>query len=57
MPDHLQDHWAKGGVCWGIFTLKPDTTYDHLAEDLELIWGATEAEEWLNVTFWVPAFT
>ncbi|MDQ5850597.1 MAG: hypothetical protein M3380_00725, partial [Chloroflexota bacterium] len=21
------------------------------------IWGTTEAEEWLNVTIWVPAFT
>ncbi|HSH77965.1 MAG TPA: DUF5615 family PIN-like protein [Herpetosiphonaceae bacterium] len=22
MPDHLQEHWAGGGVCWGVFTLK-----------------------------------
>ena len=44
-------------MCWGIFTLKPGTAYDHLAEDLEFIWGTSEAEEWLNVTFWVPAFT
>ncbi len=57
MPDHLQEHWAGGGVCWGVFTLKPGTTFHHLAEDLEFILAATEAEEWLNVTFWVPAFT
>lgn len=57
MPGHLQDHWAHGGSCWGIFWIKPGTTFDHLAEDLELIWGTMDAEEWLNTTFWVPAFT
>ena len=57
MPDHLEDHRVKGGTNWGIFSLKPNTTFIRLAEELELIWGTTEAEEWLNMLIWVPAFT
>lgn len=57
MPGHLQEHWGQGGVCWGILWIKPGTTYDRLAEELELIWGTMEAEEWRDVTIWVPAFT
>ena len=57
MPDHLRDHWSGGGICWGVFSVRRGTTYVRLAEERELLWGATEAEEWLNATIWVPSFS
>lgn len=57
MPDHLQEHWRNGGRCWGIFWVKPNTSFSKLAEELEFIWGTTEAEEWLDITLWLPEFT
>jgi Domain of unknown function (DUF5615) len=54
MPAHLEAHWAKGGVIWGLFWLRPKATIKELAEDLILIWETTEAEEWKDRLVWIP---
>ena len=46
MPEHLQNHWASNGFIWGLFWLKPNATIKELAEEVLLIWSATDAEEW-----------
>jgi hypothetical protein len=46
MPVHLQEHLDIGHHTPGIFTLNPNMTIGETAEELVLIWGASEAEEY-----------
>jgi hypothetical protein len=54
MPGHLDDHWAKGGQIWGLCWVRPQTPIGRLAEELQLIWEASEAEEWIDRLEWIP---
>jgi predicted nuclease of predicted toxin-antitoxin system len=55
MPDYLAEHYASGrNSHWGILWVRPNTTVSQLAATLHLIWFASEAEEWIDRTDWVP---
>jgi hypothetical protein len=54
MPIHLQDRLAAGRHVPGIFTLNPKMSFSETAEELALIWGASEAEEYLDQIFYLP---
>ena len=54
IPIHLEAHWATGGHIWGVGWVRPQIGVRHLAEELYLIWSASEAEEWLDRVEWLP---
>jgi hypothetical protein len=54
IPAHLADHAAEGKHHWGVVWVRPGTRLGALAESLYLIWGASEVEEWLDRTEWLP---
>jgi hypothetical protein len=54
MPGHLTDHWNSGGHIWGLLWVRPRTPLSKLAQDLLLVWDATEAEEWCDRLDWIP---
>ncbi len=54
MPNHLAAHWAAGGHIWGLFWVRPKTPIGKLAQELFLIWEASEAEEWIDKLDWIP---
>jgi predicted nuclease of predicted toxin-antitoxin system len=54
MPDHLQVHHAAGGHHWGITWIRPGAQIGQLVDALELIWTATDAEEWQDSLEWIP---
>ena len=54
MPEHIQAHWDNGGFIWGLFWLRPKASIRELADDLNLIWETTEAEDWKNQLAWIP---
>jgi hypothetical protein len=54
LPAHIEAHWAAGGRLWGIFWLRPGVRIGHLAQELHLIWEASEAEEWIDRLDWIP---
>jgi hypothetical protein len=49
MPAHLD----AGGQTWGVLWVKPGTPLGRLAQELFLVWEASEAEEWLNTAAWI----
>jgi hypothetical protein len=54
MPVHVANHFAAGGHHWGIFNVRPDTPIGDLVEAMILIWGASEAQEWVDRLEWIP---
>ncbi len=55
IPDHLVEHYAAGSDShWGILWVRPNITVGQLAAALHLVWFASEAEEWIDRTDWVP---
>jgi len=54
MPGHLKNHWDKGGRIWGLLWLRPSANLEIWAEELYLIWEASEAEEWIDRVDWIP---
>lgn len=54
MPEHLETHWSTGRKIWGLFWVRPKTSIGQLAENIYLVWEASEAEEWINVINWIP---
>jgi len=54
MPGHLKDHWARGGQFWGLCWVRPEYSIGTISEILYEIWGASEAEEWIDRTEWIP---
>ena len=54
MPVHLQDHLDAGHHAPGIFALNPNMTIGETAEELVLIWGASEAEEYIDQINYLP---
>ncbi len=54
MPGHVRDHLVADGHHWGVFRVRPRTTVWRLAEELHLVWQASEAEEWQDMLIWIP---
>jgi hypothetical protein len=54
MPSHLDDHWSSGRHTWGLFWLRPNLPLSKAAEELNLIWEVSEAEEWIDKIGWIP---
>jgi hypothetical protein len=54
MPVHLRDHLAAGRHVPGIFILNPKMTMGQTAEELAVIWGASEPEEHLDLVHFLP---
>ena len=48
MWQHLEDHWQNGGHVWGVFWVRRSASLGKLIKELLLIWGASEAKEWLD---------
>ncbi|NJP10344.1 MAG: DUF5615 family PIN-like protein [Leptolyngbyaceae cyanobacterium RU_5_1] len=54
MPGHLEDHWSTGARIWGLFWVRPKATVGQIAENIYLLWEASEAEEWIDTVDWIP---
>ncbi len=54
MDIHLAAHYAAGGQHWGILRLREWAPLGTVIEALYLIWAASEAEEWLDYSDWIP---
>ena len=54
MPGHVAQHLAAGRHHWGIFRTRPSASVADLREAIALLWGASEAEEWLDYFDWIP---
>ena len=54
MPTHVATHLAAGGHHWGVFRVRPRATIGQLADEICLIWEASEAEEWVDQMRWIP---
>ena len=57
IEQHLPAHLVDGGQTWGIFWVRPETSFRGLAEEIHMIWENSEAEEWINRHPTVPYFT
>jgi hypothetical protein len=54
MPMHLADHLASGRHVPGIFVLRDSMTFGEAAEELALIFGATEPAEHVDRLRYLP---
>ncbi|HEX6121775.1 MAG TPA: DUF5615 family PIN-like protein [Ktedonobacterales bacterium] len=54
MPGHIADHLAAGHHHWGVFRLTREFSLGELAEQIHLIWAASEAEEWIDRFEYLP---
>lgn len=55
IPAHLNEFFRQGQQShWGVLWIRPDAGLGAIASDLHLIWLASEAEEWLDRTDWIP---
>ena len=54
MPGHLQDHLSAGHHVPGILILNPVMTIGATIDELLLIWGASEADEYHDLLLYLP---
>jgi hypothetical protein len=54
MPIHLANHVARGGHVQGIFVVTPDYYIRELAEQIELIIGASLPDEFRDQIRYLP---
>jgi hypothetical protein len=54
IPTHLEAHRMAGGLHWGIFWVRPRMPIGRLTESLQIIWEASEADDWINQENWIP---
>lgn len=54
MPRHVAEHLRTERHHWGVLRVKPGASIAILAEELVLIWEASEAEDWLDQLAWIP---
>lgn len=54
MPGHIAKLEARGLHHWGVFQVRAGTTYGQLMDALILLTGASELEEWIGKTEWIP---
>jgi hypothetical protein len=54
MPVHLQAHLEEGHHLPGIFIINPKMNIAETADELALIWGASESEEYYDQLLYLP---
>lgn len=56
MPGHAARHVAGGRHTWGVFVFPDgnDLSAGRVAAELELVWGASEADEWIDRVEFLP---
>ena len=56
MRDHAIAHIESGRHTWGVFVFPKghDLSPGRIAEELEAVWGASEAEEWMDQVVYLP---
>ncbi len=54
MPSHEAAHFAAGHHHWGIFKLRRGQGLGAYLAELHLTWEASEAEEWVDQSRWLP---
>lgn len=54
MPTHLRDHLGAGRHMPGIFILNPNMTIGETVDELTLIWGASEPDEYYDLLHYLP---
>ena len=54
MPEHLTAHLAKGRHIPGILELNPNMSIGETIEELVLIWGASEPQEYQDLIIYLP---
>lgn len=54
MSGHERDHFALSGHHFGIFWLREGFSWGSYAADEFLLWAASEAEEWVDQSRWLP---
>ena len=57
IPVHLQDHLAIGHHVPGIFVVPPQLALGTIIDQLLLVWGASEAEEYHDLLLYLPLTT
>jgi len=48
MMEHYGHHIAEGKQHWGIFIVPSSLSISKLAEQIEMLWEASDAEEWTD---------
>jgi hypothetical protein len=48
MLEHYRDHMLAGRTHWGIFIVSSRLSMSSIAEEIEMLWQASEAEEWID---------
>ena len=54
MPGHLREHLAAGHHIPGILVVPPQMTMGSLIDQLLLVWGALEGEEYRDLLLSLP---
>lgn len=54
MPQHLRDHLHEGRHVPGVFELNPDMGIGETIEELLLIWGAADMDEYRDLLIYLP---
>lgn len=54
LPRHLGDFFRGGHHMAGLILLRGGFSLSRLASEIRLIWFATEAEEWIDRTDYIP---
>lgn len=54
MPEHLSVHIEKGGHIPGIFELNPNMSIGETLDELLLIWGASDPQEYQDLVIYLP---
>ncbi len=57
MPVHLRQRLEAGETATGIFVLHPSLALEQIVQDLVLVWGASDAEEYANLIWYLPIFS
>jgi hypothetical protein len=56
MPHHFGQFLQTSGYSPGVFPVKQYAPIGSVIEELVLIWSATDADEWKNLTMRIPRF-
>jgi hypothetical protein len=54
MPRHLSGHFTSGKHIPGLLWVRPGVGIRHIIEELYLIWLASSAEEYKDLTLFIP---
>lgn len=54
MPLHVKNHLKQGNHFPGIFTLSPSMSFTEIVEELILICGTTEPDEFVDLLLYLP---